>query len=146
MLTMRAPPEASTAPATTRRPFPSAPRCGSRKSFEERIGRRMQNSAAISSGSPSRPGPSSATANRGVRVERLDAHAVPVSSALSSISLRTSRRRYTPDASLLAGPSGDRNRAQSSRSDIFKIGSFSAAPKLVLERRPFDRVFEKASI
>src|SRR6516225_4478456 len=56
-MTASEPSDASTAPATTRKPLPSAPRCGRRSNLLERIGRRMENRLAISSGVPSRPGP-----------------------------------------------------------------------------------------
>ena len=49
-MTIREPSDASTLPATTRRPLPSAPRVGSRSSLVETIGRLMQNRRAISSG------------------------------------------------------------------------------------------------
>ena len=50
VVTTREPSDASTLPATTRRPLPSAPRVGSRSSLVEIIGRVMQNRRAISSG------------------------------------------------------------------------------------------------
>ena len=60
-MTTSEPSDARTAPATTRRPLPSAPRVGSRSSLVEIIGRAMLNSRAISSGVPSMPSPSSST-------------------------------------------------------------------------------------
>ena len=59
VVTASDPPEASTLPATTRRPLPSAPRVGNRNSLVDIIGRAIENSRAISSGVPSMPGPSS---------------------------------------------------------------------------------------
>jgi len=51
------PPDAMSAPATTRRPFPSAPRSGLRHSLEETNGRSMLKRRAIALGVPSMPGP-----------------------------------------------------------------------------------------
>ena len=61
VVTTSEPSDARTAPATTRRPLPSAPRVGSRNSLVETIGLAMLNRRAISSGVPSMPGPSSST-------------------------------------------------------------------------------------
>ena len=47
VMTVRVPPLTRTALATTRRPLPRAPRCGSRSSLVETIGRAMLNSRAI---------------------------------------------------------------------------------------------------
>ncbi len=55
------PPDARTAPATTRRPLPSAPRVGNRTSFVEVSGRLNENSDAIVLSAPAIPGPSSST-------------------------------------------------------------------------------------
>jgi hypothetical protein len=54
---LRHPFEAATAPATTRRPLPIAPRVGMRQSLDETNGRLMLKRCAISSGLPGRPGP-----------------------------------------------------------------------------------------
>ena len=87
--TSRRPSEASTAPATTRRPLPSAPRVGRRKSFDETIGRSIENSVATSSGSI--PGPSSSTKYPPPSISPTTT-SPPASSALSANSLRTRRR------------------------------------------------------
>ena len=88
----------NTAPATTRRPFPSAPRVGRRRSLVDTSGRSMLNRRATSCGS--RPGPSSST--KYPPSISPAATRVSVSSALSASSFRTRRRnRFCGDASLL---------------------------------------------
>jgi hypothetical protein len=88
VLTTNEPPDAETAPATTRSPFPTAPRVGRRRSFEDLRGRLMENSSAISSSVPSMPSPSSST-QKPLSSNRPTRHAAPASRALSASSLAT---------------------------------------------------------
>ncbi len=76
-------------PVTTRKPLPSAPRVGSRKSFVDIIGRLMENRRGTASGSI--PGPSSTIAYPlfgNVSIFTLP----PLSSPLSTASLTIRRR------------------------------------------------------
>ena len=59
--TVSLPSDASTVPATTRSPLPSAPLVGSRNSLVDTNGRLIENSRAMSSGEPSIPRPMSST-------------------------------------------------------------------------------------
>jgi hypothetical protein len=79
------PSDAATAPATTRRPLPSIPRSGSRRSLLDSSGRLTENSVDTIDGS--RPGPSSAMTYSRVdprqTLDRLTSLA-PASKALST--------------------------------------------------------------
>ena len=88
--TTRLPFEAKTAPVTIRSPLPSAPRVGMRTCLEDRKGRARENSAAISSSLPGRPGPSSSTKMPAVP-NSPNRQEWPVSKALSANSLTTNR-------------------------------------------------------
>ena len=127
--TTRRPPEASTAPATTRSPLPSAPRVGSRSSLDDTSGRRIENSRAMSAGSPAIPGPSSSTYQ-------------PPSSSCPPAPCRRHRARCRPAPSAPASAGGgrgtpafwlrvesERNSVQSSRSNV-NSGDFVRAGRL----------------
>ena len=105
------------------------------------IGRANAEQAAICSGVPSRPGPSSSTKRRLRSSQDRQDHAMraPVSSALSANSLRTRRRSRLSETPAFLQPSTDRNSAQSWRSAIFKFGCFSSASELGSEPTRRDR-------
>ena len=133
VMTLREPPEARTAPATTRRPLPRAPRWGRRRSLVETIGRAMLNRRGDLFGRAVDPG--AARPRRSSRRLRQFADARPphpLSSPLSASSFITSRVSLSlATPAFCCSPSTVRNSDQSSRSN-FKSGAAGKLAKAAL--------------